>query len=170
VDPALIAFLSKARAAHHEADIAEQRADRAAAIVVLARLADGAVPGAPSPAPEVREVLADTRARLAELRSADGSYDLADADIAAGLRLATTPTHFRGRLLEVRGLVEERRASALERAGDRPGAAEARDRAVASYEAAMDVQEQVIVAELGDAGAVGAAAPTPDAATAPAGR
>jgi hypothetical protein len=161
VDPALLAFLSKARATHHEADLAERDGEPQRAIDALQGLVAGAIPGGSSPSPEVREVLADTLARLAELRSARADFDAASRDVDRGLTLAVEPTHFRGRLVEVRGLVEERRAAALEAKGDREGARQARDRALDAYEQAVEIQEQVIRQTLGDGGAP---PPRPDAA------
>jgi tetratricopeptide (TPR) repeat protein len=169
VDRVLLAFLSKARASHHEADLAEAAGHPAEAIAVLDRLVQGRVPGGSSPPPEVREVLADTYARLAELRSARGLFDEALADIERGLRLAVERTHFRGRLMEVRGVVEERRAAALEAAGDKPGARAARARAVDAFEQAIEIQAFVIERALGDGGLLDGDAgallpPLPDAA------
>jgi tetratricopeptide (TPR) repeat protein len=153
VDPVLFAFLSKARAAHHEADIAEEAKDRAAAIRALDRLVKGPQPGSGPLAPEAQEVLADTRARLADLKSAEGDFDAASRDIEAGLRLAATPTHFRGHLIEIRGVLEERRSAALKEKGDLPGAEAAKQAAVKSFEEAIEVQDEVILRALGDAGA-----------------
>lgn len=153
VDAPLLAFLSKARASHHEADLAERAGEPARAIDVLQRLVDGPAPGAAAPSPEVREVLADTYSRLAELRSARSDFDEAARDVARGLELAAEPTHFRGRLVEVRGLVEERRAAVLETRGDKDGAQQARERALAAYEQAVEIQDEVIRRALGDAGA-----------------
>jgi hypothetical protein len=152
VDPVLLAFLSKARAAHHEADIAEYRKDGAGAIAPLERVVSGPFPGGDAPPPEVREVVADTRARLADLRSALGEFEPALADVDAGLALATTPTHFRGHLLEVRGLVEERRSKALATKGDTEGAERARKAAIDAYQKAIDVQDEVIARSLRDTG------------------
>lgn len=149
VDPALLAFLSKARAAHHEADLADGSDDRAAAIRALERLVAGPVP--PS-APEVAEVLADTRARLADLRSASGDFDAATRDVEAGLLLATEPTHFRGHLLELRGVIAERRSMALKEKGDLAGAEAAKQAAMKAFEEAIAVQDDVITRALGDAG------------------
>jgi predicted negative regulator of RcsB-dependent stress response len=98
-------------------------------------------------------VLADTFARLAELRSALGEFDAALGDVRRGLELAVEPTHFRGRLMEVRGLVEERHAKALEDRGDAKAALAAKERALAAYEQAVEIQDQVIARTLGDAGA-----------------
>ena len=145
VDPVLLAFLSRARAAHHIADQAEDAGDLTAAVAPLTSLTQGPLPpgNAAAFAPEVREVLADTRARLADLRSRQGAFELAIADVHAGLENATEPNYFRGHLLETEGLVEERRAKALE-LKDRSAAAEARARALVLLEQAMAVQAGVI--------------------------
>ena len=155
VDVSLLAFLSKARAAHHQADISEQAGESAEAIRPLERLVGEALPGAggAKPAPEVREVLADTYARLAELRSGLGQFAAAHADLERGLRLAAERTHFRGRLMEVRGLVEERHAKKLAADGDDAGALAANGRAVAAFEQAIEIQADVIEQTLADAGA-----------------
>lgn len=151
VDATLVAFLSKARAAHHRADLALAAGDRPEAVAALVGLVEGPAPV--RTAPEAREVLADTRARLAELRSSDGDFDAAERDVEAGLALATETTHFRGHLLEVRGLVEQRRAKALVDSGDVAGAERARERAMAALQAAIDNQDEVIRRALGDGGA-----------------
>ncbi len=154
VDPALFAFLSKARATHHEADIAEQAGDRGRAIARLDALVRGAQPSSGGGnAPEIAEVIADARARLAELRSAGGEFDAAEADVAEGLRVAPGVTHFRGHLLEVRGVVEERRAKELAKRGDHAAAARANAEAVRAFEEAIAVGDDVISRALGDAGA-----------------
>lgn len=145
VDPLLLAFLSRARAAHHLADDHESEVDPSAAISPLARVVEGPVPRSSDGefAPEVREVLADTRARLADLRSRQGAFEAALTDVQAGLELAREPNYFRGHLLETEGLVEERHAKALE-ASD-PAAANARRlRAIDLLEQAMAVQSEVI--------------------------
>jgi tetratricopeptide (TPR) repeat protein len=142
VDPALLAFLSRARAAHHRADVPEQQSDLAGAIRELEALVQG--PLLPGNAPEAREVLADTRARLADLRSRLGDYDRAEADIADGLRLVPETSYFRGHLLEVRGLSEERRSKALAGAGDTANAERAKDRALTAFQEAMEIQAAVI--------------------------
>jgi tetratricopeptide (TPR) repeat protein len=152
VDVSLLAFLSKARAAHHQADIAERAGKVAEAIQPLERLVVEAVPGTTKPAPEVREVLADTYARLAELHSSLGEFVAAHEALERGLRLATERTHFRGRLMEVRGLVEERHAKKLAADGDSDGARTANARAVAAFEQAIEIQADVIEQTLADAG------------------
>ncbi len=146
IDPVLLAFLSRARAAHHLADDRESQGDLGAAVAALAALVTGPLPKAAAPgsgAPEVREVLADTRARLADLRSRLGAFDEALADVQAGLQSAREATYFRGHLLETEGLVEERRAQALE-ASHAGGAAAARERAIGLLEQAMAVQSAVL--------------------------
>ncbi|MEO6600167.1 MAG: hypothetical protein ABIQ16_09870 [Polyangiaceae bacterium] len=145
VDPLLLAFLSRARAAHHLADNHEANADLTAAIAPLAGLVTGPLPVTSSAelAPEVREVLADTRARLADLRSRQGAFEPALADVRAGLELVRDPNYFKGHLLETEGLVEERHAKALEKSD--PAAADAlRKRAIGLLEQAMAVQSEVI--------------------------
>jgi hypothetical protein len=153
VDPVLLAFLSKARAAHHQADLMLAGGDAAGAIRALSGLCAGPRPGGDQPLPEVAEVLADTRARLAELRSERGDFDQASEDVDEGLRLATQTTYFRGHLFEVRGLVEERRAKTLDEKGEREAASRARKAAVEAFDQAVVIQDQVISAALGDGGA-----------------
>lgn len=148
VDPTLLAFLSLARAAHHDADLAVEAGDRGAAVAALERVVKA--PWSGKKPPEVLEVTADTLARLADLKSEDGKFDEAARDVAAGIALAAEPTHFRGRLFEVRGLVEERRSRALSEKGDADGAGRARKAAMESFGQAMDIQEEVIVRALKD--------------------
>ena len=144
IDPALLAFLSRARSAHHRADAFEAEQQLPRALKELGRVLDGPRPRAAQPYVEVGEVLADTRARMADLRSRLGKHDRALQDVEAGLRLAPGQTYFRGHLYEVRGLVEERRAKALEEAGNDDAAEQARRRALAAFEQAMRIQEEVI--------------------------
>jgi hypothetical protein len=148
IDPSVMAFLSAARSIHHEADILQSSGDTAGAIAALERLV-----AMPAPhAVEVDEVLADARARLAELRLERGDVDGADREVQEGLRHVQGPTYFRGHLLELRGLVEEKRAEALTDAGRGDQAAQAKARAVAFLEEAVHVQEQVIDRALADGG------------------
>ena len=157
VDVSLLAFLSKARAAHHQADISEQAGESAEAIRPLERLVGEALPGAggAKPAPEVREVLADTRARLADLRSQLGKHDEAESEVDEGLKLAPKDSYFEGHLHEMRGVNEERRAKSLAESDDATGAEAARRRAFESFEKAIDIQDRVIRKELADAGGAG---------------
>src|SRR3954471_1838773 len=76
VDPVLLAFLSQARSAHHVADEREAKDDVAGGLRALQTLADSPKP--PDNAPEVDEVLADTRARIADLMSRSGRFDQAE--------------------------------------------------------------------------------------------
>lgn len=142
VDPVLLAFLSQARSAHHVADRREAESDVAAALRALQAVTDGPKP--PGDAPEVGEVLADTRARMADLLSRAGRFDQADREIEAGLASAREPNYFRGHLFEVRGLVEERREKALRGKARGPEADQARQRSLAAYEEAMKIQAEVI--------------------------
>ncbi len=150
VDSVLLAFLSKARAAHHKADLAEASGDLGSAITSLESLTGGARPGGATPLPEASEVLSDTHARLADLRSMRGEFDVALRDIEAGLALAREATYFRGHLFEVRGLVEERRTKALPEGDERE---RARRAAMDAFDEAVRIQEEVISSALGDGGA-----------------
>jgi len=152
VDPVLLAFLSKARAAHHKADAAEAQGDTATAIAALESLTRGPRPGGERPLVEVREVLSDTYARLADLQSARGQFDAALEQVQSGLSLATDVTYFRGHLFEVRGLVEERRAKSLEERGETERAKEARKTAIEAFDEVVRIQDQVIMNALGDGG------------------
>jgi hypothetical protein len=114
----------------------------AAALRALQSLTEKPTP--PGGAPEVDEVLSDTRARIADLMSRSGRFDQAEAEIAAGLEHARSSTYFRGHLFEVRGLLEERREKALRSTGRGQEADQARDRSLAAYEEAMKIQAEVI--------------------------
>lgn len=140
VDQALVAFLSKARAAHLRADVLEEK-DPAGALSSLEGVVTGPVPKA---APEAREVLADTRARLAELRTRAGAFDDARREVEQGLALVPETSYFRGHLFEVLGFVEEKQAEARAKAGDPMGAEAARKRAVEASEKAVLIQDEVI--------------------------
>jgi tetratricopeptide (TPR) repeat protein len=141
VDDVLLAYLSNARSLHHEADIKEDSGDIKGAVDALNRLL--AKPE-PRKAPEIDEVIADTHARLADLVSKTGDFTLATKHVDQGLGRAPSATYFRGHLLEVRGLVEERLAKDLATKGDAPGAAAAKDRAMKAYEEAIAIQDEVI--------------------------
>ena len=143
VDPVLMSFLGSARAAHHLADGREEKGDLAGAEAALGSLLSGPLPPKQN-APEVREVLADTRARLADFRSRRGDFDAALGDVQKGLVLVPEQSYFRGHLFETRGLIEERRTKALTASGDSAGAAQARERALAAFEEAMRIQQAVI--------------------------
>jgi tetratricopeptide (TPR) repeat protein len=148
VDGTLLAFLSKARAAHHRADLTEEDGDLDLAVAALEP-----VVALPHPAaPEAVEVVADTYARLADLKSELGDFEPALRDVDAGLALAARPTHFRGHLLEIEGVVLERRYRALEAMGETDAAARLKARALEAFQSAIEVQDQVIGDALGDAG------------------
>jgi hypothetical protein len=149
VDPVLLAFLSRARSAHHLADQHEESGELAAAIGALDKMITGPVPGGSAPPPEVREVLADTHARLADLTSKSGQFDDAAGHVERGLELAREVTYFRGHLFEVRGLLEERRATQLAESGDTTEAAAAKKRALDAFEQSMEIQAEVIQKAVG---------------------
>ncbi|MFC1641752.1 hypothetical protein ACFL5O_03545 [Myxococcota bacterium] len=115
VNPVLLAFLSRARAGHHRADLLEDELQLPAALDELGEILNGPQPPGASTMNEVREVLADTRARSADLKSRVGRFEEALHDIEQGLKWVPDVTYYRGHLLEVRGLIEERRALALEK-------------------------------------------------------
>jgi len=142
VDPVLLAFLSQARSAHHVADRHEADGDVSGALRALQGLINGPKP--PSGAPEVGEVLADTRARVADLLSRSGRFEQAEREIDEGLASAKDASYFRGHLFEVRGLVEERREKALRGKGRAQEADQARERSLSAYEEAMKIQAAVI--------------------------
>lgn len=149
VDKVLVAFLGKARAAHHSADLLEDRKDLEGAI----RLLDGLLSAEHIPErPEAQEVVADTRARLADLKSELGRFDDAAREVDAGMALVKGTTYYRGHLLEMRGLVHERHAKHLRDRGDLAAAKAAEDAALEAFEASMRVQQQVIDQALPDAG------------------
>jgi tetratricopeptide (TPR) repeat protein len=150
VDAALVAFLSLAEVTHHLADLAEQEGDRARAEAILRALFDGPLPGDPPLGPEVREVLGDTLARLAEQASARGELEAARRDIARGLQLASERTLYRGRLMEVLGVVEQRDHEALLAEGRLEEAEAAKKRAIEAFERAVEIQDDVIRSVLGD--------------------
>ncbi len=143
VEVALVSFLSRARSAHHAADAHESAGERRAAVNVLETLLRGPLP-ADSRAAEVREVLADTHARVGQLKSELDDFAGAEASVAQGLALVSEPSYFRGHLFEVRGLVAERHAKALDAAGDGSAAAREKSRALAAFEEAMRIQARVI--------------------------
>lgn len=143
IGTALLAFLSRSRAAHHRADAKEERKDLTGAEAELGAIVDGPVPPCPNAA-EVREVLADTRARLSDLKSRHGDFAGALADVEKGLTLVPDEGYFRGHLVEVRGLVEERYAKSLAASGDVSGSKAAEDRALAAFQEAMRIQSAVI--------------------------
>jgi hypothetical protein len=150
VDQLLLAWLSKARTLHHLADLAEDEGSIDKAIAPLEQLVGGALPHGQSP--EVAEVMADTYARLADLRTRKRDYARADQDIASGLKFAPAPTYFRGHLLEVRGLIHQKEGDDLAKAGKTAEAKLAREKALAASVEAVRIQDEVIKSTLGDAG------------------
>ena len=94
------------------------------------------------------EVLADTYARLAELRARRGELERAEADVVKGLERAPGRTYFRGHLLEVRGLVYEKLSESLAKAGKGVQAEEARQKAMRASLEAVRIQDEVIAGTL----------------------
>lgn len=141
VDPALLAFLSRARAAHHLADLSEEKKDLDGALHVLTDfLKDKPFPERA----EAEEVLADTHARVAELESQLGRFDAANASVERGLGFAKGTTYYLGHLFEIKGVVAERRAKKLRADGKEDAARQAERDAVEAFERSMQIQEKVL--------------------------
>ena len=153
VDTEIMAFLSEARALHHEANLREEGGDIPGAIGAIERLVAAKRPHPDRKGPEIEEVLADAYARLAELRLKSGKLDPAAIAVKSGLEHVAEATYFRGHLLEVQGLVEEARAAQLADAGNAAEAARARERAIQLLEEVVKIQEQVIQRSLSDGAA-----------------
>jgi tetratricopeptide (TPR) repeat protein len=151
IDTEVMAFLSAARALHHEADLAEDAKDLPRAIAAMNRLVHLPLPHPGVRVVEVEEVIADAYARMADLEVRAGDVEGALRDSQAGLDHASDPTYFRGHLLEVEGVAEKARAGALADAGRAAEAEQAREKAIVLLHDAVKVQEQVIDRSLGDA-------------------
>lgn len=143
LDVETMAFLSMARALHHEANVLEESGDLRGAATRVERIVQAPAPRVGT-APEIEEVLADAWARLAELDVRLGDPTKAEEAARTGLLHARAPTYFRGHLLEVQGIAEEARSTNLADAGDAAGAAKARSSAMRLLEEAVIVQEEVI--------------------------
>jgi hypothetical protein len=144
VDTEIMAFLSEARALHHQANLAEEDGDLAVAIRAMDRLVAARRPHPERTTPEIEEVLADAYARLAELRLKKGDLDPAALAVKNGLQHVAEVTYFRGHLIEVQGLIEESRAAQLTDAGLPDEAKKARERAIQLLEEVVRIQDQVI--------------------------
>jgi tetratricopeptide (TPR) repeat protein len=154
VDQRLLAWLSKARTLHHLADMSETEGALDRAVASLEQLVGTEAPRAP----ETDEVLADTYARLADLRVRRGELERAGQDVDQGLRHAPGATYFHGHLLEVRGLVFEKLSESLAKAGKRVEAEEARQKAIRVSLEAVRLQDEVIGRTIDNATAVSGAA------------
>ena len=152
VDVGIMAFLSEARALHHQANLREEAGDLPGAITSMERLVAARPPHPEKKTPEVEEVLADAYARLAELRLKQGTLETAADAVTKGLEHATGTTYFRGHLVEVQGLVEEARAASLADAGNPAEAAKAREHAIQLLEEVVRIQDQVIRGSLAKEG------------------
>jgi len=148
VDLETMAFLSEARALHHEANVKEEGGDVRGAAAAVSRIVRARRPHAVGAVPEIEEVLADAWARLAELELRLGDPATALDAAHEGLAHARGPTYFRGHLLEVEGIIEETTSAQLADAGDRTGAEKARERAMHLLEEAVIVQDRVIADSL----------------------
>ena len=144
VDIQVMAFLSQARALHHEANIKEDDGDVAGAIAAMNRLVVAQRPHPDEQVPEVEEVLADAWARMAELELKAHDLNAAEKAVNDGLEHAREATYFRGHLLEVQGVIEEARANDYADAGNKEAAQKAKARAIDLLHQAVVVQEAVI--------------------------
>jgi len=156
IDTDVMAYLSLARSLHHQANLSEDSRDVPGAIAPLEHLVRVAKPHDGTTVPEVEEVLADTYARMAELRLRTGELAAAEDDVRQGLTHAPGATYFRGHLLEVMGIIDEARASSFADAGQVAAAQQARGRAREFLKQAVAVQEEVLAhatAEAADGGA-----------------
>jgi hypothetical protein len=143
IDTEVMAYLSMARALHHEANLKED-GDVPGAIAALDRLTSAARPHPTEQVPEVEEVLADTFARVAELHVRQGDVKKANESVREGLKHAPGPSYFRGHLLEVEGITEEAHAAELRDAGQAGEAAKAKAHAIDLLHQAVLVQEKVV--------------------------
>lgn len=150
IDTEVMAYLSEARAFHHQANLKEEAGDLPGAIGAMERLVAARRPHPEAKMPEVEEVLADAYARLAELELKRNGLPAASKAIDTGLTHAPEPTYFRGHLVEVQGLVMEATAAELTDAGKAEEAAKAREKAIALLEEVVKIQDQVIQKSLGD--------------------
>jgi tetratricopeptide (TPR) repeat protein len=144
VDTELMAYLSMARALHHEATLKEDSGDLAGAVQAMERLVAAKRPHPEIHSPEVEEVLADAYARLAELEMKRTELRRADDAIKNGLTHAPDTTYFRGHLIEIQGLIEKERATQLAAEGKTEEAAKSREKAIQLLEEVVRIQEQVI--------------------------
>ena len=152
VDTMLMAYLSKARSLHHQADMREEQGDARGAVAALEKLVSTPLPGGSQPMQEAQEVLADTYARMAELRGQLGDLEAAERDIVQGLHRAPKVSFFEGHLIEVRGVIAQKRAKALADKGDQVASERERRKAFEDFDHAVRIQDQVIERLLPDAG------------------
>jgi hypothetical protein len=148
IDLDVMAYLSEARAIHHDANLHEASNDDKGAIISLEKLTKASRPHPDKTIPEVEDVLADTYARTAEIRLRDGDIDGAARDVKEGTAHAQADTYFRGHLLEVGGIIEEARAANLSDAGKTVDADAAKKRALDFLRQAVAIQDEVIRSSL----------------------
>lgn len=144
IDVDIMAFLSEARAFHHQANVAEESNDPAVALQAMERLVAAKRPHPNRKVPEIEEVLADAFARIAELRLKRHELDLAQEAIRVGLTHAPESSYFRGHLVEIDGVIEEARAADFADAGRPEEAQRARTRAAKLLELVVEIQDRVI--------------------------
>jgi hypothetical protein len=89
---------------------------------------------------------------VADIESQAEDFETAVQSISKALPWVPEPSYFRGHLYEVLGLIEERRARALTRAGNTAAAELAKNRALTAFEQSMTIQAEVIRSSSSDAG------------------
>ena len=156
LDTPVMAYLSMARALHHEASLEEESGSSVKALAAMDKLIAAPRPERAGAVPEVEEVLADAFARSTELAIRVGDLERGAGYAKEGLKHAPTASYFRGHLLEVDGLLEEARAATLRDAGKSAEAEAAKARAIEKLESAVRVQQSVIGSALSpDGGSAG---------------
>lgn len=150
VDEGIVAYLSIARARHHEANVREAEGDLRGALAALDALVAAPKPHPGERLPEVEEVLADAHARRADTLLRLGDFDAAEVALTAGLGHAPEGSYFQGHLIEVQGIAAELSAARLADAGSAEEAARHRARAIELLARAVRIQEGVVARALAD--------------------
>ena len=144
VDVETMAFLSEARALHHEADLKEDSGDTRGARGEVQRIVEARRPHPGGAIPEVEEVLADAWARIAELDVRAGIRERPPARRKRGSPTQPGRRTSGGTCWRCKGIAEQARSAALADAGDAVGASKARTEAMRLLEEAVAVQDSVI--------------------------
>jgi len=128
-DPVLLAFLSRARSAHHSPS-SEAAGTWRRPCAICQQLTQS--PSHPERA-RGRHGAGDTHARSADLMSRAGRFDQSDAELGAAWKTPSR-SYFRGHLFEVRGARRRTARKALRSKGRGQEADQARDRSLDAYD------------------------------------